>query len=395
MSWDSKRSLEEVRAEFLERLANGGSTVSALSQEYGISRKTAYKWKGRQESGDTLSDKSRRPKNSPNATSDEMVASVLALREKHPFLGGAKISIMLKNQGLPNVPAGSTITEILRRHNLLDERAVAEARHILRFAKHEPNEMWQVDFKGHFPLENGERCHPLNAVDDCTRFALAASPLTAETFEAVRPVFLRIFQEYGLPWTLLCDNGNPWGVSQNHGITMFEAWLMELDVLVIHGRPLHPQTQGKEERFNKTWKRECLERLGPRPDFMDVLTESETFRDFYNNERPHMGIGGKTPSELYRKSERQYPQSVADWEYDEGETVKLVGEKGYIHWNGTHIYVGTGLRHKRIAVVESDTHPGCANLLFRNFKIGRINLERGELETLRAYRLHGDPRLER
>lgn len=392
MSWDAKRSLEEVRAEFLERLSEGVATVSDLCREYGISRKTAYKWKSRREAGDTLSDKSRRPKHSPNATSAEMVASVLALRERHPFLGGAKISAILKTKGLSNVPSGSTVTEILRSHHLLDERAAAEAKHMIRFARSEPNELWQADFKGHFPLDTGERCHPLNIVDDCTRFALATSPLKAETFEAVRPEFTRVFREYGMPLSLLCDHGNPWGVSQIRGITVFEAWMMELDVLVIHGRPLHPQTQGKEERFNKTWKRECLEPLGPRPEFIDVLTESETFRDFYNNERPHKGIGGKTPSELYRKSARQYPQSIAEWEYGHGQQIMLVGGKGYIHWNGRHIYIGTGLRHKYIAMAESSSHPGCANLLFRNFKIGRVNLERGELESLKVYRINGDPR---
>ena len=101
--------------------------------------------------------------------------------------------------------------------------------------------MWQVDFKGHFKLSSGERCHPLNAVDDCSRCAVISAPLLNETFEAVRrPPFVHAFREYGLPETILCDNGNPWGVPQRNGITAFEAWAMELGVLVIHGRPLHP-----------------------------------------------------------------------------------------------------------------------------------------------------------
>ena len=280
MSWNAEKSLEEVRSEFLDRWAEGNASVRALCREYGISPKTAYKWRKRKASGDSLGDRSRRPRSSPNATSAPLVSEILALRDAHPTLGGRKISLMLRRSGLGDVPAGSTVTDILRRHGLLNERSVAEATHLRRFSKATPNEMWQVDFKGHFKLSSGERCHPLNAVDDCSRYAVISAPLLNETFEAVRPPFVHAFREYGLPETILCDNGNPWGVLQRNGITAFEAWAMELGVLVIHGRPLHPQTQGKEESFNKSWKRECLEWLGPLPDLLDVVTETELFRSF-------------------------------------------------------------------------------------------------------------------
>jgi transposase InsO family protein len=314
------------------------------------------------------------------------------LRDAHPTLGGRKISLMLKRKGLVDVPAGSTVTDILRRHGLLSERAVAEATHLRRFSKATPNEMWQVDFKGHFKLSSGERCHPLNVVDDCSRYAILSAPLLNETFEAVRPPFVRAFREYGLPETILCDNGRPWGVSRSNGITAFETWAMELGVLVIHGRPLHPQTQGKEESFNKSWKRECLERLGPLPDLLDVITETELFRSFYNDERPHFGIGGKVPSDIYRRSPRAYPEKIEEWVYPDTVHVRLVGGKGYISWHDTPVFVGEGLRGRRIGMSESKSHPGCVNLLFRDFRIGRLNLTTRTVERLRAYRLDGDPR---
>ena len=392
MSWNAEKSLEEVRLEFLDRWAEGKASVLSLCREYGISPKTAYKWRKRRASGDSLSDRSRRPKSSPNATSAPIVSEVLALRDAHPTLGGRKISLMLKRRGLAGVPAGSTVTDILRRHGLLSERAVAEATHLRRFSKATPNEMWQVDFKGHFKLSSGKRCHPLNAVDDCSRYAVISTPLLNETFEAVRPPFVSAFREYGLPETILCDNGNPWGVPQRSGITAFEAWAMELGVLVIHGRPLHPQTQGKEESFNKSWKRECLERLGPLPDLLDVITETELFRSFYNDERPHFGIGGKVPSDIYRRSPRAYPEKIEEWAYPDTMHVRLVGCNGHISWHDTPVFVGEGLRGKRIAMVESDSHPGCANLIFRDFRIGRLNLVDRTVESLRAYRLEGDPR---
>ena len=234
MSWNAEKSLEEVREEFLERWKERKTSVRALCREYGISPKTAYKWRKRRASGGSLQDASRRPRSSPNATSPDLVSEVLALRKAHPTLGGRKISLILKRRGVGIVPSGSTVTGILRRHALLNERAVAEATHLRRFSKATPNEMWQVDFKGHFKLDSGERCHPLNAVDDCSRYAVISAPLLKETFEAVRPPFVHAFREYGLPETILCDNGNPWGVPQRNGITAFEAWAMELGVLVIH-----------------------------------------------------------------------------------------------------------------------------------------------------------------
>ena len=392
MSWNAERSLEEVREEFLERWDEHRTTVRALCREYGISPKTAYKWRKRREAGASLQDASRRPKSSPNATSPAMVSEVLALRATHPTLGGKKLSLILKRRGIEGVPSGSTVTDILRRHDLLNERAVAEATHLRRFAKATPNEMWQADFKGHFKLSSGERCHPLNAVDDCSRYAVISTPLLNETFEAVRPPFVHAFREYGLPATILCDNGNPWGVPQRNGITAFEVWAMELGVLVIHGRPLHPQTQGKEESFNKSWKRECLEKLGPQPDLLDVITETELFRNFYNDERPHFGIGGKVPSDIYSKSPRRYPETIREWEYSKEVLVRRVSENGSISWHDTPVFVGTGLKGKRIGMVESKSRPGCVNLVFRDFRIGRLNLETRTVESLRVYRIANDPR---
>lgn len=378
--------------EFLARLSAGTVPLAALCREYGISRKTAYKWKHRADTGDSLSDRSRRPKTRPNATPAEVVSEILAIRSAHPGIGGGKISIMLKRRGVEGAPAGSTVTDILRRHDMLDKRATAEARHYVRFSKENPNDMWQVDFKGHFPLANGERCHQLNMVDDCSRYAIASVPVTQETFAAVKPPFEDAFRTYGLPETLLCDNGNPWGVNFR-GISVFEVWAMSLGVLVIHGRPLHPQTQGKEERFNKTWKREVLERLGPRPDILDVLSESETFRDFYNFERPHFGIGGRIPGDLYRKSPRPFPESIPEWTYPRDMELSYVDSNGYTRIRGVRTYIGEAFGSRSLGFRESRSHEGCVHLFFREFRIGRLNLKDRRLETLRAYRIEGDPRM--
>ncbi len=119
--------------------------------------------------------------------------------------------------------------------------------------------MWQADFKGHFAMRNGARCHPLDIIDDCSRFSLCCAPLAGETYIEVRqPNGAYFFLKYGMPFSFLCDNGTPWGTSQSTGFSRFEVWFMELGILTLHGRIFHPQTQGKEERFNGSLTREFL-----------------------------------------------------------------------------------------------------------------------------------------
>lgn len=390
MSWNASKPVESVRQEFVKRLSDPGVCVTSLCKEFGVSRKTAYKWKLRAGKGERMSDRSRRPHTSPRSTAVEVVDQIVALREAHPSLGGGKISIMLKRKGIQGVPSGTTITGILRKKGLLDPRAVAEASRIIRFVKSRPNEMWQMDFKGNFELATGKRCHPLNIIDDYSRFCVCARPLLGETLNDVRPAIVDTFCEYGKPETLLCDNGNPWGAKGRSGITAFEVWAMEHDILVIHGRPLHPQTQGKDERFNKSIKRELLQKMGARPDLLDVVSEFEAYRCFYNRERPHYGISGMVPSDLYHPSDRRYDTSVCEWEYPLNVNVRSVG-KGYLSFRGRHYFVGEGLAGKRIGLVSGNLED-CVDVTFRDFLIGRINLREGKTVFMRCYRMNNDPR---
>lgn len=197
-------------------------------------------------------------------------------------------------------------------------------------------------------MKNGYRCHPLNILDDCSRFNLCIEALKNETFDEVKPVMERLFTEYGLPFSFLCDNGNPWGTSQSLGYTRFEVWLMELGILTLHGRPRHPQTQGKEERFNRSFTRECLR--------------------------------GKTFSDI------SHAQSC----FDEYKLCK-VKSTGFFNYNGQGFFLSEAFGGKTIAVRESHIS-GQITLIFRNFKIGRIDLKNRVYTLRRAYLLEGDPR---
>ena len=236
-----------------------------------------------------------------------MEAKILALRDEHPYWGGRKLERVLLNQGEKEVPAASTITAILKREGRV-EAGPRSQRDLQRFEKDEPNDLWQMDFKGDFLLENGKRCYPLTSCDDHSRFNIVLEPCLDMKTETVQGHLQKAFERHGLPKVILCDNGSPWsGKWLGHGVTKaysrLEVWLMTLGVKIIHGRPYHPQTQGKEERFHRTLKLEVLEHLGGFRDLPHLERELVKFRDRYNWVRPHESLKMETPGSRYKSSE--------------------------------------------------------------------------------------------
>lgn len=389
MSW-TERTVETVREEFVKRVLAEEKSKSALCREYGISRPTGDKWIKRYLDGQSMSDRSRAPKEHPNRVPPKMEAQIVAIRERHPAIGATKLHRMLENEGVTDLPCARTMNNIFQRHGLITPEASAAARPNQRYEKPEPNDMWQADYKGHFALGNQKRCHPLNILDDCSRFCLCCEAQIDETFTSIQPVLQRLFREYGLPFSFLCDNGNPWGTAQSVGFTKLEVWMMELGILVLHGRVRHPQTQGKDERFNRSFTRECLNGK----TFSDELQAQRAFsayRDFYNNQRPHYALDMEVPAKRYTPSCRQYPDRIAPWEYPPECQLCKVKETGFFSYKGQGYFLSEAFSGKTIAVRDSHL-PGQITLLFRQFRIGRIDVEKRAYTLKRAYLLDGDPR---
>lgn len=396
MPWKGK-TIMQTRQEFIERVLSGEKAKAALCREYGISRPTGDKWLKRWSEGVlNLEDRSHQAFHNRNRIAPEVEQVIVDYRRKFPLLGAKKLHAMLLKGGDIAVPSIKTINNVLKRNGLITPEASEAATPYVRFVKDAPNDMWQADFKGWFTIRDGVECHTLNILDDHSRFCVRSAPLPGETMDLALPVFLDAFEEYGLPFSVLCDNGNPWGCGLVGGFTKFEVYLMELGVLVIHGRRLHPQTQGKMERFNRTETAECFGL--PQYDFSqygfdEVRERIRIFLNFYNYDRPHESLAMDAPNEHFRPSERKYVRNmpVTEWEYPDGYTTRSVSKNGYFSFRGDPVFFSEAFVGKQIAWRDSHL-PNCITLFFRGFKLARYNYVTGKYERRGIRLVENDPR---
>jgi transposase InsO family protein len=297
-------------------------------------------------------------------------AAVCAVRTMHPAWGGRKIRRYLLDRGTPAVPAASTITDILRRHDLLDPTNTATHRAWQRFEAAAPNDLWQMDFKGQIALRQG-RCHPLTVLDDHSRYALALDACGDERAATVQARLIALFERYGLPWRLLADNGAPWG-DGGARYTALTVWLLRLGIAVSHGRPYHPQTQGKEERFHRTLKAEVLAGE-PFADLTMAQGAFDRWRLSDNHERPHEALGLATPSSRYLPSPRRYPARLPEIEYGPDDAVRTVQDGGAVSFANRPFRVSKAFHGERVAVRPTPTD-GVRVIYFMTHRIAQIDL---------------------
>src|SRR5215203_399294 len=287
MPWGTS-TVSELRTAFVHAVRTAGRSVTQAAEDFGISRTTAYKWLARFDRQQPLTDSSRRPHRSPARTPDELEAAVLAVRDRFGW-GPRKIHAYLTNNRQPTPPA-RTAAAILRRHDRIASKPAPEVAEV-RFERSEPNQLWQVDFKGYVEVAR-KKVYPLTVLDDHSRFLLALGCGEDVTMARAWNVLWNVFGEYGLPEAILCDNA--FG-SCGLGVSWFEARLMRLGVRVTHGRPHHPQTQGKVERLHGTLEAEVF----PRLDFVYNDTATTEIYTLSLHDalpiRPHEALGDVAP----------------------------------------------------------------------------------------------------
>jgi transposase InsO family protein len=343
----------ELRKVFVQQVLVLRRAVAAVCREHGISRKTAYKWLARHR-GDPqipLADRSRRPKRAPRRTSTEIETHVVEVRNRFGW-GSRKIRAVLLAQGVA-VPSVPTVNAILQRHGLITSTQRMEQPPPQFFTHSQPNELWQCDHKG--PREVArQKIYSLTVIDDHSRFLLALHPCLDVTMKTAFAALWSVFGEFGLPERILCDNafGSLHQVPKTP--SWFEAQLIRLGIRPIHGRPYHPQTQGKVERLHGTLEREVWPHV--RHDSLEHFAHDvDRWRtEIYNPLRPHEALNDQPPLARFRPSPRPRPDRLPEIEYPAGSVLRKVDSTGRIGWKTYRILAGAGLTGEYVRVEERD-----------------------------------------
>ncbi len=364
----------EERIRMLSDYDTGNWSVSELCRRYGVSRDTVYEWRKRRGSGDEVwfADRSHAPLHCPHQTDSALRDAIVSLRRRFPHLGPRKLLVKLERQAPETCwPAPSTIGDILKQAGLIApvkrrRRAIDQRRPFATVAA--ANDEWSTDFKGWFRTADHRRIDPLTMTDNHSRFLIDVR-ITRPTIEGAQPIFAAAFRTYGLPLSIRCDNGAPFGSSGAGGLTRLSAWWLKLGVQPHFIRPASPQENGRIERMHRTLKAQTSR--PPAATAAEQQARFDAFRQHYNVERPHEALGQRPPAECYAPSPRTMPDRVEDPWYDADHRVRRVRGSGEIMWRGDRIFVSEVLVGEIIGIAELET--GDHVVRFCDLDIGLID----------------------
>lgn len=355
MPWKETR-VQDQRVRFVVAQEAGEESMARLCRQFGISRKTGYKWleRWRAEGAAGLADRSRAPGNHPNAVAVARVEAILAARDRWGW-GPKKLRVVLAREHPEIVwPALSTIQQILRDHGRVHDRK--KRRRVPVQAEplahcDGPNSVWCCDFKGHFAV-GSRRCHPLTITDGFSRYLLRCQSLARTDGEAVRPIFVNAFGEFGLPQAIRSDNGTPFASRAVAGLSRLSIWWIKLGIRPERIQPGQPQQNGRHERMHLTLKQETAS--PPATTFRRQQQRFETWRATFNNVRPHEALDMQTPASQYTRSPRKYPARIDPPEYPDGWPRRKVQVHGDVSWKHTSVFVSEVLRGETIGLEPID-----------------------------------------
>jgi putative transposase len=386
MPW-KKTCVMDERLMFIADCLRGELPMSVVCEQFGISRKTGYKWlaRYRAEAEVGLRDRSRAPRTCPWAIEEEMAAAIVALRRRRPAWGPRKLRAVLeRDHPQASWPAASTIGDLLRREGLSARqrrrRAVPPPSLPLREAV-AANDVWCADFKGWFRTADGERCDPLTISDAHSRYLLDCH-IVAPTLEGVRPRFLRAFRAFGLPLAIRTDNGSPFASNGAAGLSRMAVDWLKLGIKVERIAPGQPQQNGRHERMHRTLKSETSR--PPAPSRCQQQARFDRFRHDYNHERPHEALAQQPPASHYQPSPRPYPERLPEPWYDAEHAVRRVRTTGEIKWGGDFIFISEVLSGEPVGIAE--TEDGNWIVRFLDVDLGLIDRKTKRLQRFTAIR---------
>jgi putative transposase len=232
-----------------------------------------------------------------------------------------------------------------------------------------PNDLWTIDLKGWWRARNREKCEPLTVRDACSRKVLAVTLLDSHRLEQVRHVLRSLFERHGLPAAMQSDNGTPFVCTRARGgLSQLSAWLLSLGIRLVRSRPGCPQDNGGHERMHRDLAE--LE-LKPARTRRSQQRECDRWMVDFNEVRPHDALGGKTPAEVYRDSERRslvplVPSYPPEWK------TRRVSKTGSISLDDDVVFISTALAGQLIGLKREGVLRWRAH--FFDFDLGTIEI---------------------
>lgn len=368
--------MNNLRREFVMKAVEAGRDFSELCRDYGISRKTGYKWKKRamDDGLEALAERSRRPRRTPGKLDENTFCALIRLKLRHPNWGAKKLSLIFARTG-GKPPSLSTYQRILTKAGLVEVRRrrarPKPGRLQTGMVAREPNAVWTVDFKGWWLLRSGQRCEPLTVRDAFSRYVLAVRIPDGATTAAVKTEFERLFELYGLPKVIKSDNGSPFASSHSVlGLSRLSAWWVSLGIELDRSRPAHPQDNGAHERLHLDIEREIASHVAADRDAQQVACD--LWRDEFNHQRPHEALGGRCPAQLYQKSPRPYASPIK-LDYGAGFFSRRIASNGTVSWRRNSIFVSGALAGCQVGLRRGDA--GLFEVWLNYLFLGTIDFE--------------------
>jgi len=333
--WKETCPMDE-RVKFVAAVNEFDGSFRELCRQFGISARTGYKWVSRYEQFGPagLHDRPPMPGRLPHATPAEVLARVIELRKEHPTWGPKKLHGWLVERAL-QAPAPSTIGDLIKRYGLVKPRRrrvrIPPCVEPLAVGS-QPNDVWCVDFKGHFALGDKTRCHPLTISDHASRYLLKCEALTEPTEAAVRVHFEHAFREFGLPERMRSDNGPPFATKALGGLSSLSVSWIKLGIVPERIEPGHMEQNGRHERMHKTLKAETAS--PPSADLQQQQRAFDRFRHVYNDERPHEALKQRPPARCYDCSRRAMPTAAKSPEYPDSMQTRRLDSSGRVQFKG-------------------------------------------------------------
>lgn len=288
-----------------------GRPIAELAAAHGVHRSWLYKLLARYRlEGDAgLEPRPRRPKGSPSRIAHRHEEAIVTLRKELLDAGydaGAQTihAHLVRHGGA--VPSVSTIWRVLRAKGFVTPQPHKRPKSsYVRFAAELPNECWQADVT-HWKLADGTAVEVLNIIDDHSRRCVASRVFASTRSADVVRTLHHAADDLGYPASMLTDNGSIFTATARGGVSSLETELFALGIAVKHGKPYHPQTQGKVERFHQTLKRHLASQDLPETK-RQLQAQLDRFVVYYNEVRPHRALSRRTPAEAYGAREKARP----------------------------------------------------------------------------------------